>query len=247
MVHSGGASNISKTKLEKTKRSDKKSKVNVVLEEDEDDEDVDVKGELLSESASVFNKSIVEDDKKEEEIEEENKERDLSRELEMSESADSTIIIEFITRFMKKVEHRQGLFNKLTERFIRLKTAEEKEKQERKNLGNLRKLKFTEGLEEQYKLLMIKLQFKQIEYRDLHEEITQELASLNLDNLAENMSIENMNENPEYIVNDDIMVNANENMDDIQAAREENFMNYNEEMEADYGDGNIEDDADYYD
>lgn len=196
-------------------------------------------------------KFITEDDKKEVESSEDDKnsedERDLSRELEMSESADSTIIIEFIMRFIKKVEHRQGLFNKLTEGFIKLKTAEEKEKQERKNLGNLRKLKFTEGLEEQYKLLMIKLQFKQIEYRDLHEEITQELASLNLDNFADNMTMENSNETPDYVVNDDMEINADENVENIQSAREENFMNYYNEMEADYGDGNIEDDADYYD
>jgi hypothetical protein len=216
-------------------------------DEDSDDEAEEESSEILKNHEFVSNdvktdKDVDVDNSSDSEVE-----RDMSRELEMAESADSTIIIEFITRFMKKVEHRQGLFNKLTERFIRLKTAEEKEKQERKNLGNLRKLKFTEGLEEQYKLLMIKLQFKQIEYRDLHEEITQELASLNLDNLAENMSIENTNENPEYMVNDDMVVNTDENVDDIQAAREENFMNYNEEMEADYGDGNIEDDADYYD
>ena len=247
---SGGAKPTAKPKQPAKSKQPAKPKPKVVLEDDESDEsdgdDGDDGDEILAKEDSAF--APIEIEEEPDDGEDSPQEVNFIKELEISESADSTIIIEFINKFIKHIDHRQSVLNKLTHQFIKLKTTEEREKQERKNLGNLRKLKFTEGLEEQYKLLMIKLQFNQIEYRDLYEEINQELSALNLDKYAETMEINTM-EAPEYGIGSDVLIKPTDNEEAILKAREENYMNYNEPMEADYGDGdrNIEDDADFYD
>ena len=55
----------------------------------------------------------------------------------------------------------------------------------------MKQLKFDEKLQEQHKLIMIQLQFKQIEYKDLYK-IGEEIAEMNIDeNLLTDLDADN--------------------------------------------------------
>ena len=172
MMMSGG----SKSKTSKPTKSTKSTTSQKVIFADEEDDDTN---EIIKEQDLEINKDIIKseihdeqkiiENEKEDIVEPE--EFDFNKSIDYKETSNTNIIIDFITRLIKELGNRNNLFNALTNSFIEKTITEDKEKQQRRNLGHIRKLKFTEGLEEQYKLIMIQLQFHQIEYKDLYVEI----------------------------------------------------------------------------
>ena len=240
MMMSGG----SKSKPTKTSKPTKSQKVIFADEEEDDDTNEIIKEQDLQINKDIIKSEIYDEQKiikneKEDIIEPE--EFDFNKSIDYKETSNTNIIIDFITRLIKELGNRNNLFNALTNSFIEKTITEDKEKQQRRNLGHIRKLKFTEGLEEQYKLIMIQLQFHQIEYKDLYVEINDALTTLNLDKHIENINYDI----PDYAVSSDTIIGVDENINEIKDAREADYLNYVEPIEADYGDGNNDDEDNF--
>ena len=92
----------------------------------------------------------------------------------------NTIVVQFIFDFLNQTYKKQLLYDMLTKTKIKQIVDAEDEKKRRKNLDIMKQLKYDEKLQEQHKLVMIQLQFKQIEYKDLYK-IGQEIAEMNID------------------------------------------------------------------
>ena len=90
----------------------------------------------------------------------------FSEDIDKSKSSKLNTVIKFITIMLNKLENDRILYNKLTRNEISLIVKKETENQQRRNLSKLQFLK-KEGLEEQSKIIMLQLQFKQIDYSQL--------------------------------------------------------------------------------
>jgi hypothetical protein len=147
-------------------------------DEDSDEEDFTVKEESIS--SEIRKKSKKEQQggaKKSDEI---YKEFDLVANINQKLSNINTIVVQFIFEFLNQAYKKQLLYDMLTKNKIKEIVAAEDEKKRRKNLDIMKQLKYDEKLQEQHKLVMIQLQFKQIEYKDLYK-IGEEIAEMNID------------------------------------------------------------------
>lgn len=153
--------------------------------------------------------------------------------IEKSRNINLNKINKFLYNFISYANTYQQLHDKLTLVEIKKIVAADKEKQQRKNLNVFRKLKFTEGLEDQYKLLLLQIKMKQIDYRSLNEKFKDEMEQLGID----------VDNNKEYI-EDDRGGGITDNMNPDQYT-EERINNQLESDEIGYGDddGNIDDDG----
>ena len=192
--------------------SNSNSNSNSNINSDEsDEEDYNIKEDSISsEIRKKKKKEQLGGGKKYEEI---YQQFDLVANINQKLSNINTIVVQFIFEFLNEVYKKQLLYDMLTKNKIEKIVAAEDEKKRRKNLDIMKQLKYDEKLQEQHKLVMIQLQFKQIEYKDLYK-IGEEILEMNID---ENL-LTDLDEDNDIDARDQFqLIDAGDDMDQFDA------------------------------